>query len=83
MRFYRVKLLRTAAKEIKQQLAYRQTLLAGNHFESLCFPEKQGNTASASWLALIGGTDWKLPLHGGKKERHYGKKRQGGGDCTD
>ena len=35
MRFYRVKLLRTAAKEIKQQIAYRQTLLTGNHFESL------------------------------------------------
>ncbi len=83
MRFYRVKLLRTAAEESKQQIDYHQTLLAGNHFESLCFPEKQGNTASASWLALIGGADWKLPLHGGKKERHYGKKRQGGGDCTD
>ena len=83
MRFYRVKLLRTAAEESKQQVDYYQMLLAGNHFESLCFPEKQGNTASASWLALIGGADWKLPLHGGKKERHYGKKRQGGGDCTD
>ena len=35
MRFYRVKLLRTAAKEIKQQIDNRQALLSGNHFESL------------------------------------------------
>lgn len=83
MQFYRVKLLRTAAKEIKQQIAYRQTLLAGNHFESLCFPEKQGKRSIGILAGVDWGADWKLPLHGGKKERHYGQNRQGGGDCTD
>ena len=55
MRFYRVKLLRTAAKEIKQQIDYRQTLLAGNHFESQCFPEKQGKRS----IGILAGVDWR------------------------
>lgn len=55
MRFYRVKLLRTAAKEIKQQIDYRQALLAGNHFESLCFPEKQGKRS----IGILAGVDWR------------------------
>ena len=55
MRFYRVKLLRTAAKETKQQIDYRQTLLAGNHFESLCFPEKQGKRS----IGILAGVDWR------------------------
>ena len=83
MRFYRVKLLRTAAKEIKQQIDYRQTLLAGNHFESLCFPEKQGKRS----IGILAGVDWRgileVAIARWQKERHYGKKRQGGGDCTD
>ena len=83
MRFYRVKLLRTAAKEIKQQIDYRQTLWQVIILKACVSLKSKESAASASWLALIGGADWKLPLHGGKKERHYGKKRQGGGDCTD